>query len=304
MTAPVCRHLAQKALAARANMFGSPLRSRGLAICRSLLEKAAAVPAYVLPPQGRLLGGAAGPKVLGELSADSPGVYRLPAPVTVLEFAPSDEAGSNADDGSFVPEARFSVAFDEDAGIGLPCNFLFGCFEVWMRGDVWNIDPAIIVIDKIPGRHESGVRLMAFGAYDWDLAPIEREQHPLSGWVASETSEGRGMFFHAPMELICALACKNVKQESVDAPHKLNKAREKRGKPPLPGYHYLTLDPEEAGARGPSTGSHASPRLHIRRGHVRLVRGERPVWVRQHMVGAPGTGFVKKDYNASRLTHA
>lgn len=108
----------------------------------------------------------------------------------------------------------------------------------------------------------------------------------------------------AVFELICALACKNVHRETVDAPHKLNAANKKRGKPALPGYHYLTLDSEEPTSQGSQGASHASPRLHIRRGHVRIVKGERPVWVRQHMVGKPGSGFISKDYNATRLVGA
>nr|MCF1501516.1 hypothetical protein [Allorhizobium sp. Av2] len=47
---------------------------------------------------------------------------------------------------------------------------------------------------------------------------------------------------------------------------------------------------------GTGGGSHASPRLHLRRGHLRRLP-EKTVWVRAAMIGAASeTGTVTKDY--------
>ena len=79
----------------------------------------------------------------------------------------------------------------------------------------------------------------------------------------------------------------------VEAPEKLNKARVKRGKPPIPPYWRIEPSgptilipgavPGPAAAKG---GTHASPRPHDRRGHPRHLKGGRTVWVRDCKINA------------------
>ena len=87
-----------------------------------------------------------------------------------------------------------------------------------------------------------------------------------------------------------------------DPAPKLNRARAKRGKPPLSGpHHVLTINTAALRrvAQRP-TGSHESPRLHWRRGHWRVIHWfsefENRVWVRRCLVGDPDLGFVAKNY--------
>lgn len=47
-------------------------------------------------------------------------------------------------------------------------------------------------------------------------------------------------------------------------------------------------------------GTHASPRLHWRRGHIRHLRSGRKVPVRPTLVGLAERGFIDKDYAVSR----
>ena len=91
--------------------------------------------------------------------------------------------------------------------------------------------------------------------------------------------------------------CANVTTAEVSAPAALNKKRQEKGKQPFFSYKVLQLSDErrEAG-KGGAGGNHASPRMHLRRGHLRRLESK-VVWVRPAMANA-GTspGAVLKDY--------
>lgn len=65
-----------------------------------------------------------------------------------------------------------------------------------------------------------------------------------------------------------AIMSTGVDSEVVPAPEKLNKKREKRGKPRIPEYRLMNLHRTRSGS-GEKTGTHSSPVAHWRRGHVR-----------------------------------
>lgn len=82
----------------------------------------------------------------------------------------------------------------------------------------------------------------------------------------------------------------------VRAPHKLNRAREKRGEPPVMDFHTVSLAKRAYRAdASPGLGSHRSPRLHFRRGHWRHYENHK-TWVRWTLVGNPDLGFIDKEY--------
>lgn len=92
--------------------------------------------------------------------------------------------------------------------------------------------------------------------------------------------------------------CTNVKPQRMFAPSvALVKRANERGN--LPPDEYWTLDcllgeVEERGADG--GGSHASPRFHVRRGHVRRLPTGALTWVRQCTVGDASIGTIHKTY--------
>lgn len=104
-------------------------------------------------------------------------------------------------------------------------------------------------------------------------------------------------------ELIEALSCKNVGHEPISkVESKVNERRAKSGKLPLFDIHTLTI--EAPGRTGPRRehqgGTHASPREHRRRGHIRrMPNGEKklifPVIVNPG-VGVPGGKSTKTWY--------
>ena len=98
----------------------------------------------------------------------------------------------------------------------------------------------------------------------------------------------------------CAvLNCSNVRTAEVAPAAKLNRSRMRTGKTPFFTYKVLTVetDPSPKAQGNAQGGAHASPRMHLRRGHLRRV-SERVVWVRPAMVGAHG--LVEKDYRIRR----
>lgn len=74
-----------------------------------------------------------------------------------------------------------------------------------------------------------------------------------------------------------------------------NKRKIAQGK--LPTYDWTTVvvvaTPPKSDPQG---GTHASPRLHDRRGHLRRLRSGKNVWVKPHKVGDSTLGTIFHDY--------
>ena len=98
-------------------------------------------------------------------------------------------------------------------------------------------------------------------------------------------------------ELCLALSCSNVTTQ-VDTPSRLGQSERRRArKAPLFDYHLLMIDGRRQSEDAPGGGTHASPRTHLRRGHLRrLPHREERIWINDTIVN-PGNGFVAKDYD-------
>ena len=74
-----------------------------------------------------------------------------------------------------------------------------------------------------------------------------------------------------------------------------SKRLQEKGKPPLFDWHTVKIEPPK-----PKTdhqgGTHASPRLHDRRGHIRRLPNGKTCWVKACKVGDASKGVVFKDY--------
>lgn len=104
----------------------------------------------------------------------------------------------------------------------------------------------------------------------------------------------------ALVEFVAALACSNSIAADAPPPNpKLNAKRKKAGKTPFFSYKVLTIASQGSPTAGrPQGGSHGSPRVHLRRGHIRRLP-ERTVWVNACVVGDKSKGFIHKDYNVT-----
>lgn len=99
----------------------------------------------------------------------------------------------------------------------------------------------------------------------------------------------------AVASFVSALQCSNVSAVEEKVGEKLNKARAKRGKAPLFSTWTLVLHGKSS-ASSSLGGTHASPRVHLRRGHPRQVRPGVWTWVQPCVVGNKDLGVIHKDY--------
>lgn len=102
-------------------------------------------------------------------------------------------------------------------------------------------------------------------------------------------------YFSFVRTYLTAMRCNNVQRTEIHPDEKLQKARAKRGKKPL--FSYWTLELKQERTEGdPLGGTHASPRLHLRRGHPRQFAPGQWTWVQPCVVGNKAAGMVHKDY--------
>jgi hypothetical protein len=183
----------------------------------------------------------------------------------------------------------------------------------------WTIPPYGAVI---PARKSMGTLAMtvtsadAFGGeVPKGIKPVPLEMHPTflipeyakqletyneTSHILATVHQDNHDESRAILSLIEILSCRNVTTETISAPIALNKKREGKGKVPLFEYKILLLDMAAEHSNGADTsgGTHASPRIHLRRGHIRRLPNKL-VWVNASVVGNRKTGIVVKDYTIS-----
>lgn len=102
------------------------------------------------------------------------------------------------------------------------------------------------------------------------------------------------------MQVIAALACKNVSTSIRQASERLNKKRISKGKQPFFTYRTIDLLLPRKDRSEPFGGSHAPPRIHLRRGHIRRHPTAGQLWVNACVVGNKTLGMVGKDYRVHK----
>ncbi len=95
---------------------------------------------------------------------------------------------------------------------------------------------------------------------------------------------------------LSAMNCSNVRQVEHLPDEKLQRARKKRGKLPLFSFWTLELDLTKGRSNAHGDGTHASPRVHLRRGHARQYAPGKWTWVQPCAVGSVAAGIVHKEY--------
>ena len=125
------------------------------------------------------------------------------------------------------------------------------------------------------------------------------------GWVIFNPSDhfniNDKLFMRASAQVravTIALDAEVATTDVVRAPHKLNRARESRGKLPIFDYHVVSLSRRARAPALPADHS-AEPgarrRFHFRRGHWRHY-SDHKTWIKWQLVGDPDLGFVDKHY--------
>jgi hypothetical protein len=98
------------------------------------------------------------------------------------------------------------------------------------------------------------------------------------------------------LRFLMALNCINTKKEETQAPKFMNQKRAAKGKHPIFSFWTLYLPGVVAKDAQKLGGTHSSPRLHLRRGHIRQYMPGKYTWVESCVVGNKQAGIVSKDY--------
>lgn len=91
-------------------------------------------------------------------------------------------------------------------------------------------------------------------------------------------------------------SCSNVILANNPPPKLINQKRIKKGKVPFFEYKTLHVKQNKLEKNETKKGTHNSPRLHLRRGHIRNLFDGRKIWITSCLVGNKEKGMVIKDY--------
>lgn len=115
--------------------------------------------------------------------------------------------------------------------------------------------------------------------------------------VPIDDKEGAIQNVYTLASAVEVFSCSNVVQVEHKPPKFINQKRLAKGKVPFFTYRTLHITGDEAPRAGTvATGTKASPRLHLRRGHIRRLADGRRIWIRAMLVGDKSLGMVTKDY--------
>ena len=167
----------------------------------------------------------------------------------------------------------------------------------------------LVLVHQVPDKPLTQTALYEKSYGRWMLkgasqAPFIRfgEDHPgyaygLAGHKAVQEEENNLVI--AIKCFLSAINCTNVRRIRHDPSAKLQKKRRKHGKLPLFSYYTLELNGRNEPALSLG-GRHASPRVHLRRGHPREYAPGKWTWVQPCVVGNKGNGMVHKDYKPGK----
>lgn len=122
-----------------------------------------------------------------------------------------------------------------------------------------------------------------YGALDDDQQPTQRDIESMLGFLAH---------FYRALKQATPTYIPSVK------PGFISQKRIAKGKPPLYEWRTVVIQPYTA-TRSEPKGTHASPRLHDRRGHERRLPNGKIVWVKPCKVGNAALGTIWHDYKTT-----
>lgn len=238
---------------------------RRMRACDDIFSLALKAPRFLLPPGGLTVDNA-----LQHLMTP----IRLPSPCTVLEYV-DGEGLKVVHIATEVPGSGNEFCIEVctlHSVLGNPWRFQFLAHKPCINA---NVAPS-----TNNGKMSGQLRTVAEDAY----VPLDAELEVTFANSAVPV-----------LALIQVLQCSNVKTTRVPPSPALNKKRIASGKLPFVEYRILAID-SGASASATGSGTHSSPRQHIRRGHIRRLADERRIWVHQCLVGDPRKGLIVKDY--------
>jgi len=240
---------------------------------------------------------------------------RLPFPTITIEyFAGENQTGRPTDivckkrlviacevDRVFI-ENRIQTEIDSDkwilvyAACTLPDGLWVPEISAWAFPCKW--DQKVEVKETI-GRIDDSNRPRLIGAQLCLPKFYKNAVEKYGETIAREnTSRDISMEVAVVMELCEALSCSNVTHEPIEKINQsVNTRRVRDGKLPLYETHCLIINAGKSSAAtyGALACNHASPRQHLRRGHIRRLP-EKNIWVNSCVVGDKNNGVIEKQY--------
>lgn len=235
---------------------------------------------FRLPDSGQLFQLKPGAKTTESIRDYCPHL-RLPFPVTALEFSLYADCTDIKARGDAHYDASILLLREIANREGLPAILIrpmvrvsYGSRKTWIPEDYAAVINAETLTIEALWQTEAGKIGSPDEASDMLRGPLT----VVAGFVA-------------------ALSCSNSATADAAPPNvALNEKHKRAGKTPFFSYKVLTLNLDSNSRKGSTTGGHASPRVHLRRGHIRRLP-DRTVWVNAAVVGDKRKGFIHKDYS-------
>lgn len=218
-------------------------------------------------------------------------LVRLPFPVVALEIPVTS---SHVHQGDRISKSLL-IAWTREAQCPWPSccagedaiNFT----EMVYWNQEWRLRPGVCGFDPCAIDFRGGKSVAWEGADVFPEFYADCSREDVEEELAGMFSSG----FNALVEFCMTVNCENVAQGQIPPSAALNQKRVSNGKTPFFSYRYPRIPTPHPDT--PSLGgTHASPRLHLRRGHLRRLSSERVVWVRHALVGSEELGVVDKSY--------
>ncbi len=154
----------------------------------------------------------------------------------------------------------------------------------FLEGGEWGTYPCVLMVRKAAPADTCIYFRPLFEGFP--LAAEPSDENPALEWLSAKS-----------LAALAMMDSESVKRTLVKAPKFINSKRIAKGKTPLNDYTTVTIDVDRVRRDTERLGgSHASPRLHWRRGHKRHLPDEKTTWVRPCLVGDPFAGSVSHDY--------
>jgi hypothetical protein len=254
-------------------------------------------------------------------------LLRLPYPVCALEFAATPELYA-AQSGLSQSGKRIALCFDpralpppQIARLSRLCNRPFlervperclAVMAVFAVDGMWSASVGVVLIDLDEDK-PMALKAMESGELSEltdrvaDRLKVSKTAHglpatflafPIRAQLVGQTLDTAVESLYidtidevrTAYEFLAAINCSNVGTQDVPAPKMLNERRKKKKRALFYPYKVLDISAAPAAAgKGAAGGTHASPRSHLRRGHIRQLgerSGYKVLWINAMMVNA------------------
>lgn len=281
-----------------------PYSSNIYKLIANLLEKEAIK--FALPDGGRLF---ESNKPFSPSDAD---LLHLPYPVIALEYSMEGNhpATISMEEMSCQATKRICLAIDDPDSDGITV------IPMWFNEKIkkWVVSISCAFIPR--KQDHSPESLLYFSGIEGKTSNLKLYIKPLiaEAWDRCVNAKGQqgamrlGLIdakdeINSLLSFLLILSCTNVKtrdSEDEQILRKVNAKRINKGKKPIFSYKILeiivpkeTLQSQFFEKQDPCR---RSPRIHLRRGHVRRIDDGKRVWVNACVVGKKDEGYIYKDY--------